>query len=188
MFLLRRTRGLVDEWIPSSFATSYANEINSSRGSRNSSAFAFTESAPERCLICEQKNASFSQVSPWDDSATPPAICIACVERSLSIAETGDIGAHPSPKRGFQAPPRGNDSNLLICWACYRQLLASDFPDGYIVESCQHEPNICLDCIEKSIIESLDIDLPQIIGCPQCGNTMSAIDIWRLSGVKTFER
>lgn len=188
MSLPRRTRGLIEVWISSVYATSNMDEMNSGETSQNSSCSASTKSAPERCLICEQANASFPEVSPWDDSATPPSICIACVERSLSIADKDKKGAYCSPTSSLQASPPENASKTTFCLECYRRLLTSDFPERYIVESCQHEPNVCLDCIEGSIIRCLDADLPQIISCPQCGDMMSAVDVWRLSGVQTFER
>lgn len=64
------------------------------------------------------------------------------------------------------------------------------FPDQSIHESCQHEPFIYLDCLEKSIVGSLDADTPQIVGCPQWGNIIFALgrvafqprsDLWELS-------
>ena len=163
---------------------------NSSRRSLSTRAV----SAPpycQICQICQRRDVSFPEASPRNDHVPTPCICIACVEQLSQTADMGEV--HPqssawnnSPAPSYRSSP--DNSRILFCIACIRELPDSNFPDGRIVESCKHEPNVCLDCIEKSIVESLDNDLPQIIGCPQCGVTMSVTDVWRFSGTRTFQR
>lgn len=151
-------------------------------------------SAPEYCQSCQiyqRQNVSYLEVPPRDDYVPIPYICIACVEQLSQTADTGE--SHPqfsswnsSPPPSYQGSP--DNSSIFFCIVCIEILPESKFPDGRIAESCKHEPNVCLDCIEKSIVESLDNDLPQIIGCPQCGITMSATDVWRFSETPTYQR
>lgn len=136
-------------------------------------------------MICEKTDAPFSRIPPWDDLTTLPALCVTCVDQSLRIANESEIGVHDT---STGSPIRGTDLDNQPCLVCQRQLSASEFPEKYIVESCQHQPNICLDCIENSIIECLDNDLLQMISCPQCGEVMSADEVWRFSRANTYER
>jgi hypothetical protein len=144
--------------------------------------------APAHCGICQQINGPFPEASPWDDSITPPAICIACIEQSLSSMSIGEHRTDDFAAGNSQAGAHRKALRYLPCVACHRPLPSSAFPDGHIVESCRHEPEVCLDCIEKAIIESLDNDLPQCVSCPQCGEGMSVVDVWRFSGTGTFKR
>lgn len=144
--------------------------------------------APATCAICQVAHGPFPEVLPWEGSIAPPAICVSCVEQSLSAMNTSGQSIDDPSTINSQAAARRQALGYLRCLDCHRSLPASLFPDGRVVESCQHEPEVCLDCIEKAIIESLDNDLPQCISCPQCGRTMSPIDIWRFSGNVTFER
>ena len=109
------------------------------------------------------------------------------------LSQAADAGANyqQSSSDNYQAPLwqiNPDDLKMLFCRTCFRTLPESEFPEGPILESCQHEPVICLDCLEGSIVEGLDVNLPQVIGCPQCGVTMSANDVWRFSRARTFER
>lgn len=143
------------------------------------------------CQICQPPDVSFPEAPPRNDYVPTRTTCIACVEQSSQTADTAEAHPRSSPQNNSPPPSyRGSldNSRIIFCIACLGILPYSKFPDGHIAESCKHEPNVCLDCIEKSIVESLDNDLPQIIGCPQCGVTMSAIDVWRLSETATFQR
>ena len=155
---------------------------------QNNSSNISVNPAPASCAICQLAHGPFPEASPWEGSSAPPTICIACVEQSLSAMNTSGQNSDNSSTIDSQAAARRQAFGYLLCLACHKPLPASFFPDGRIVESCQHEPEVCLDCIEKAIIESLDNDLPQCISCPQCGRTMSPIDIWRFSGNFTFKR
>lgn len=83
---------------------------------------------------------------------------------------------------------RPDKLKMNFCIICFRDLPESEFPDGRILESCHHKSVICLDCLEESVVEGLDVDLPQVVGCPQCGVTMSANDVWRFSRARISER
>jgi hypothetical protein len=151
-----------------------------------------TGPAPGCCAICEESDGPFPEASPWEDSVAPPAICVACIEQSLL---TMHIGEHRTESAtddfsvsNSQTENHRNSLRYLPCVVCHRSRLASTFPHGHVVESCRHEPDVCLDCIEKAIAESLDHDLPHYISCPQCGDAMSSIDVWRLSSTGTFAR
>jgi hypothetical protein len=74
------------------------------------------------------------------------------------------------------------------CKTCRETLAASEFPDRYVTAECAHRPNVCISCVENSIIQTLDEDLPEIISCPECGKPMTGDDIWRFSGPGTFKR
>ena len=151
-------------------------------------------SAPEYCQHCQiyqRQDISYLEVPPRNDYIPTPYICIACVEQLSQAVDTGET--HPefsswnsSPSPSCQGSP--DNSRIFFCIICVGILPESKFPDERIAESCKHEPNVCIDCIEKSIVESLDNDLPQIIGCPQCGVTMSATDVWRFSETPTYQR
>jgi hypothetical protein len=158
------------------------------RTCQNSSSTISVDPAPAGCAICQQADGPFPEVSPWEDSVAPPAICIACIEQSLSTMDSCERSTDDPPTSDSQATGHGQALRYLPCMVCNKPLPASAFPDGHIVQSCRHEPEVCLDCIEKAIIESLNNDLPQCISCPQCGETMSAVDIWRFSGNGTFKR
>lgn len=197
MFLFRRTGVLVEKLVhpPSTSSHKGSNDVaqvsvldDTSTGSSSTTSVA---SALERCVICEQTYTSFPKASQREHSIPPQGICIACVEQSLGIADTDEYHTQQSPSSDFQASFLRIDtdgSDHLFCLGCHQRLPLSNFPEGFIVESCRHEPGVCLDCIEKSIIESLDNELPQVISCPQCGDTMSEGDVWRFSGNQTFQR
>ena len=147
-----------------------------------------TDLAPACCAICEQDDGPFPEASPWEDSVAPPAICIACIEQSLSTMHIGEQHTDGSSMGSSEAGKRRNTLRYRPCVACHRSRPTSAFPDGHVVESCQHEPEVCLDCIEKTIVEDLDNDLPHCISCPQCGDPLSAVDVWRFSSTGTFTR
>lgn len=159
-----------------------------------------TESAPLCCQFCRQQDIPFPEASPGIDDILMPSACIACVKKLSQprrrggfhpLLSSSNISQIPLYRNNSQIPLHRSspgDSKILFCIACVRILPDSKFPDGPIVESCQHEPEVCLDCIEKSIVEGLDNDLPQAIGCPQCGATMPVLDVWRFSGNETFQR
>ena len=150
-----------------------------------------TESAPLCCQFCRQQDIPFPEASPENDDIPMPSACIACVNQLSQSGHRGVFHPQSSSSNNSQIPLCGSspdDSKILFCISCVRILPDSKFPDGRIVEACQHEPEVCIDCIEKSIVEGLDNDLPQAIGCPQCGATMSVLDVWRFSGNQTFER
>ena len=147
-----------------------------------------SDSVLTRCAACQERNVAFPGASPFEDSIAPPNICITCIENSRSIATVGECSTDAIPTDGSQAGARRTIPSYLPCVTCQRPLPASEFPVGYIVESCRHEPDICLDCIEKFIVEGLDHGLAQCISCPQCGEPMSKTDVWRLSGSSTFQR
>jgi hypothetical protein len=147
-----------------------------------------TDPAAACCAICEQDDGPFPEAFPWEDSVAPPAICIACIEQSLSTMHVGEHHVDNSSVGNSPAGHRGNTLRYLPCVACHRSRPTSAFPDGHVAESCQHQPEVCLDCIEKAIVEDLDDSLPNCISCPQCGDAMSAVDVWRLSSTGTFTR
>jgi hypothetical protein len=199
MFLLRRSRVANKEPIPPCPANeSMSRDTEDIKGvvtvtalsqsCQTSSSNFSVNPAPASCAICQLAHGPFPEASPWEGSIASPAICIACVEQSLSAMNTSRQSIDDSSTSDSQAAAHRHALRYLPCLACHKPLPASFFPDGRIVESCRHEPEMCLDCIEKAIIESLDNDLPQCISYPQCGRTMSPIDIWRFSGNLTFKR
>lgn len=197
------TRKLFKTSIDPSFST-YDKGLESSKRDRlplpsfiDSSSRSLTTravAAPEYCQNCQTyqlQDVSCLEIPLQNDYAHAPYVCIACVEQSPQTADTGESHPQSSPWENsspsfYQGSP--DNSRIIFCVICVGILPDSKFPDGRIAESCKHEPNVCLDCIEKSIVESLDNDLPQIIGCPQCGVTMSATDVWRFSETPTYQR
>ena len=178
MFLLRRERVPNKASIPPYSAST----------SQQSKSFTSLDLASRSCSICRKANVPFAERSRWDDTISRLNICIECVEVSLSVTNNDSNDNHTSPSGDFRDSTRGKSHTDSRCTLCYRFLSASDFPDGYITRSCRHEPRVCLDCMEKSIIESLNSDLATCILCPYCTEPMSAVDVWRFSGHETFLR
>ena len=199
MFFFRRSRVANEEPTPPcSVCASTSSGAENVRGDttdiacclacQNSGSSTSIGTVPAYCAICEQPDGPFPKVSPWRDSVEPPTICISCIEQSSSTANTGERPTNDFRTGSLQAEARGGALKDMPCVACGRSLPASVFPSGYVVESCRHEPEVCLDCIENAIMESLDNNLAQCIGCPQCGDAMSAVDVWRYSRTDTFQR
>ena len=198
MFLLSWARGQTEPTSPppgsppysagDSESTDAADVESTTENCQNSSSSLPPESTPEYCAVCQQANVTFPEASPWDNSSAPPPICIACVLQSSSIAETGRVNSYTFQSSDFGTSHLGNPLRCIPCVACHWLQSSSGFPDRHIVESCRHYPEVCLSCIEESIIESLNNDLPQCISCPQCGDAMPELDIQRFCGDKTFQR
>lgn len=113
------------------------------------------------------------------------------VERSSQTADTGEIHHQSSSANDHEASFHRislNDLKMRSCITCFRTLPESEFPNGRILESCQHEPVICLDCLAESIVKSVDADLPRVIGCRQCGVPMSPNDVWQFCRTRILER
>jgi hypothetical protein len=205
MFLFQRFRRATEELVlPCATCTSTSSPASTSSDAenmkgaatvttlcltcQNSSSSISVDPDPAPCAICQEDKGPFPEAYPWQGSIAPPIICIACLEQSLSTTDTGECRIEDSPTCDTRARARGKALRDLFCMTCHRPLPASTFPDGNILESCRHEPEVCLECIENAIIESLDNDLPQCVSCPQCGDAMSALDVWRLSTSDTFQR
>ena len=113
------------------------------------------------------------------------------IELSSQTMNSGEI-FHQSPSqnklRARFNETRPDKLRMNFCITCFRDLPESEFPGGRILESCYHKSVICLDCLEESVVESLNVHLPQVVGCPQCGVTMSANDVWRFSRARISER
>jgi hypothetical protein len=199
MFFFRRARAETEEPIlPCSACASTSSGVKNGKGvvtvtalclnCQNPKSPISVDPAPACCAVCQQEDGPFPEASPWEDSVAPPAICIACIEQSFSTMHIGERHTNSPPTGNFQTRTRRNLFQYRPCVTCHRPRFASSFPDGHIVESCRHEPEVCLDCIERAIIECLDNDLPHCISCPRCGEEMSAVDVWRLSSTGTFTR
>jgi hypothetical protein len=69
------------------------------------------------------------------------------------------------PARPSTIPPASTDP---VCVSCWEVIAASDFVEGKITEDCEHEANMCRDCLSSAVAAQLDDRPWNQLKCPLC--------------------
>lgn len=89
-----------------------------------------------------------------------------------------DISGDEAPK------PR----SLKTCLTCVEDLTPRKFPKKGLAKECNHEPNVCKDCLTRSI----DIQIPDVawdqVQCPECSVILPFEVVKNYASPETFER
>ena len=78
--------------------------------------------------------------------------------------------------------------DLGECVVCDEALINSNTPNRRITLSCQHEPDVCLDCLARSITVQFESKVWDNIDCPSCGDRLAFEDVQAFGTAETFSR
>ena len=76
----------------------------------------------------------------------------------------------------------------IDCTVCLESLEASAFSERNITAACNHEPNVCLACLAKSITAQFTSKIWDHIDCPACGQRLDFMDVKAFADPVVFER
>ena len=76
----------------------------------------------------------------------------------------------------------------INCVVCLEELEATAFPNHEITGACNHEPNVCLECLSISIATQFTNKVWDHIDCPSCGERLDFMDIKDFADPAVFER
>lgn len=90
--------------------------------------------------------------------------------------------------------PRGPNGRFLPnqhkkeCTICVESKWALHFPSARISETCAHELDICLECIQNSIRADFDSKQWNEVSCPECNARLDSSAIVKYADAETFSR
>jgi hypothetical protein len=128
---------------------------------------------------------------------------------SFPCTATQESHTVPSPKRRgtnpflpeyvYQPPklPSGsresraisNTSRVKDCVICTDEKALGFFPQQTPTSTCKHDPNTCLDCLQKYIQTQVSDGMinEQSIKCPECSNPLDLAEIQKYADPDTFK-
>ena len=77
---------------------------------------------------------------------------------------------------------------LKECVICANTKASNDFPIFSVSSACEHPPQTCLGCVEKSIKTNFENRKWDQIHCPECHAIMQFEDVERYADRATFEK
>jgi hypothetical protein len=111
-----------------------------------------------------------------------------------SVARAGDLPRLPlrvpDPVH-FPAgqPTRARYVDTLECVVCTeRKPRAGNFPTRRITMACDHDPHVCLECLERSIQSNLQGRFWDQVSCPECSRGLQHDDVRDFATTEMFER
>ena len=73
------------------------------------------------------------------------------------------------------------------CVICTETLPLSQFPEAGVTESCSHESNTCLECVNRHIQSQLESRMWDQLKCPECPAILRYADIREYATEATFQ-
>ena len=81
-----------------------------------------------------------------------------------------------------------SDGDLGECVVCDKALTISNSPNRPITLTCEHKPDVCRDCLAKSIRIQFKGKMWDNINCPTCNARLGHEDVQAFGTAKTFRR
>lgn len=107
--------------------------------------------------------------------------------RTNSESTTGlapQISTDTAPGIASRGPPK-----QIECAVCFETKPRSKFPKGNkITESCEHDMDVCSECLTQSIDIQFNGNIWNRIDCPSCGARLAAEDVNRFGSEDVRER
>ena len=105
-----------------------------------------------------------------------------------SVAGAGDLSRLPlRVLDDVYFPARYVDtSECVVCTE--RKPRAGNFPTRRITMACDHDPHVCLECLEKSIQSNFQERFWDQISCPECSRRLQRDDVRDFATTEIFER
>lgn len=104
--------------------------------------------------------------------------------------DTHPTSRTPPVKQEVDRPPSPASSIVADrnCLVCYDVLDEYNTPQQRTTSSCQHESNICRQCISTSINSQFATKMWDQIQCPSCNERLGYHDMQNFAEQETFER
>ena len=74
------------------------------------------------------------------------------------------------------------------CTVCYEVLDSGSIPERRITSTCQHDPDICKDCLATSITSQFSDKIWDQVSCPSCHERLNYHDMQAFAEKSIFER
>ena len=81
-----------------------------------------------------------------------------------------------------------NATVLITCNVCLESLEPTAFPKRQTTTACDHNPDVCLQCLSHSITAQFENKMWDQIDCPSCGQRLGFLDVKAFAEPAVFER
>ena len=107
-----------------------------------------------------------------------------------SVARAGDLPRLPLrvyiPADQPTSARYVDTSECVVCTE--RKPQAGNFPTRRITMACDHDPHVCLECLERSIQSNLQGRFWDQISCPECSQRLQRDDVRDFATTEIFKR
>jgi hypothetical protein len=112
-----------------------------------------------------------------------------CVSRTMRChhADT-HIAASTGTMSNIDSAPATVGPEGGVCTVCLEELRPQLFPSRRITATCDHPPDVCMDCLRESLTSQSQHKVWNLMDCPGCNRRLSHQDMQAWASKDTFGR
>jgi hypothetical protein len=115
----------------------------------------------------------------------PRAGAVSIASDAMEESEAEPATEPPTP---YIKPERSTLPVFSTCSVCLERYTWRHFPKRRITAECNHEPTICLDCLQQAIDSQIETRSWDKLACPLCPSKLSFEAVKAYSSPESFEK